>query len=600
MAEETVKKRGWVKNAAIIFLSVLLVLTFFSNTILNRSLPEVAVEYAEAGTITAKIRGTGTVKANESYEVSLKGQTREVRSVAVKAGDTVSPGDVLFVLADAESEELKAAQQQLDDLSFQYREAVIDGSDADYTAEQRKIEQAQATLSDALAKRNENTVSDHELNNAEDEVNDLTKREAEYKRELEAMGGGTVTAAQLTAAQRAVEDKEAEIRANMDSLVAAETRYASEWQELQNATANYSDTAERRGEMARLAAEWDRGDNAGEEDSGAGSYMTAYTTITGYLDKADALDLDLERLKEDYRDLRDEYEDSAEANDLSEKLLRVQNDLADAKAEYEDLKAKRDAWSTADEAVKTAQTALDDLVFAFSEQQKEDGKTTAKHELSLEKLRKQIADAQEEVARLRADSVDATITAPVAGIVTAVNVSAGNTTGSDPLAVIEVPDMGYSLSFPVTNEQAQKVKVGDAADVSNYYWGNSIKANLAAIKNDPEKPGQGKLLHFTLSGEVESGSTLTLAVGQKSAEYSSVVPNSALRSDSNGDFVLIVTSKPSPLGTRYVATRIDVQVLATDDTHSAISGAGLTGWDYVITTATKPVEPGMLVRLVEN
>ena len=34
--------RGWVKNAAIIFLAVLLVLTFFSNTIMNRTLPEAA------------------------------------------------------------------------------------------------------------------------------------------------------------------------------------------------------------------------------------------------------------------------------------------------------------------------------------------------------------------------------------------------------------------------------------------------------------------------------------------------------------------------------------------------------------------------------
>ncbi len=41
MAEEKKFKRGWVKNVAIIFLAVLLVLTFFSNTIMNRSLPEV-------------------------------------------------------------------------------------------------------------------------------------------------------------------------------------------------------------------------------------------------------------------------------------------------------------------------------------------------------------------------------------------------------------------------------------------------------------------------------------------------------------------------------------------------------------------------------
>ena len=41
---ETPKNREWVKNAAIVFLAVLLVLTFFSNTIMNRSLPEVATQ----------------------------------------------------------------------------------------------------------------------------------------------------------------------------------------------------------------------------------------------------------------------------------------------------------------------------------------------------------------------------------------------------------------------------------------------------------------------------------------------------------------------------------------------------------------------------
>ena len=42
--ENSVRKREWVKTAAIIFLAVLLVLTFFSKTIMNASLPEVAAQ----------------------------------------------------------------------------------------------------------------------------------------------------------------------------------------------------------------------------------------------------------------------------------------------------------------------------------------------------------------------------------------------------------------------------------------------------------------------------------------------------------------------------------------------------------------------------
>ena len=39
MEETKPKNRAWVKDAAIVFLVVLLVLTFFSNTIMNHSLP---------------------------------------------------------------------------------------------------------------------------------------------------------------------------------------------------------------------------------------------------------------------------------------------------------------------------------------------------------------------------------------------------------------------------------------------------------------------------------------------------------------------------------------------------------------------------------
>ena len=88
-------------------------------------------------------------------------------------------------------------------------------------------------------------------------------------------------------------------------------------------------------------------------------------------------------------------------------------------------------------------------------------------------------------------------------------------------------------------------------------------------------------------------------MGQNSKSYDLVVPNSAVREDNNGKFILIVTSRESPLGNRYIATRVDVQVLDSDDLYTAISGS-LSGYEYVITTATKPVSAGMQVRLAED
>ena len=128
---------------------------------------------------------------------------------------------------------------------------------------------------------------------------------------------------------------------------------------------------------------------------------------------------------------------------------------------------------------------------------------------------------------------------------------------------------------------------GDTATISNYYWGNKIVATLSSIQTDKKNPMTNKTLTFNLEGDVTSGSELTVSVGQKSARYDTIIPNSAIRTDSNGSFVLAVTAKNSPLGNRYIAKRVAIEVLAADDTNSAVT-ADLNNGDYVITTSSAP------------
>lgn len=163
---------------------------------------------------------------------------------------------------------------------------------------------------------------------------------------------------------------------------------------------------------------------------------------------------------------------------------------------------------------------------------------------------------------------------------------------------MQVAGKGYTMAFSATTEQSKKLSVGDAAELQNAWYYDDVKVTLASIKPDPNEPAQKKQLTFKVEGDVQAGQSLSLSIGQKSMDYELVVPNSAVREDNNGKFILIVESKSSPLGNRYIATRVDVEVLASDDTHTAIS-AGLYGYEYVITTATKPVEAGKQVRLTD-
>ncbi len=220
--------------------------------------------------------------------------------------------------------------------------------------------------------------------------------------------------------------------------------------------------------------------------------------------------------------------------------------------------------------------------------------------MDLAALLTKIRDQEDLVKDLTEKSIGATITAPVAGTVTTLDIVAGeSTTPGTPVAVLQPAGKGFSMSFSVTNEQAKRLSVGDVADLVNAWRYDDLKVTLANIKPDPTEPGQKKLLTFDVDGDVTAGQTLDLSVGQKSANYDLIVPNSAIREDNNGKFILIVESKPGPLNTRYIATRVDVEVLASDDTQSAISAA-LYGYEFVITTSTKPVEAGKQVRLAEG
>ena len=144
-------RRAWVKNAAIVFLIVLLLLTFFSNTILNYSLPEVSVQYASYDSITNAIKVSGTVKANESYVVTYDeadkdsnttevGQTRKIVSVYVKQGTVVAIGDPIIALKGGATKELEEAEKSLRDLEKQYALDKITDTINDLTSDKSKTE----------------------------------------------------------------------------------------------------------------------------------------------------------------------------------------------------------------------------------------------------------------------------------------------------------------------------------------------------------------------------------------------------------------------------------------------------------------------------
>ena len=540
--EVKVKNRGWVKNAAIIFLAVMLVLTFFSNTFMNHSLAEVATQSVTNGSITAKVRGTGTVESNGSYQVKA-GATREIRAVMVKEGQEVNQGDVLFVLGEGPSEELDAATENLRQLQLSYQRTAVNMPSFDYSLDERNIEKAKETLASAQAA--ENSAKAALAQNA-------NVPEAELK----------AAQARLDSANQALTDARAELQTRYDAAMILRDQAQARLQELLN---NKPEEPE----------------EGSEEDS---SYQQQLAAAQAELDAANAL---LESLDPSV----DPTVKAAQAEaDAAQEALDAILNRAGPYAE---------SYNQAVEARKAAEDELFTLEYNLNQTKIQNNKTAAAAALELQDMAQQIEKAKKQLAELSGGE-DNQVTANVGGIIESIAYTAGSTAPKDEvLCTIQVPDMGYSLSFSVTNEQARRLRVGDSASVTNYYWGSEITATLTNIKTDPKNPQTSKLLTFDLSGDVNAGSELTISVGQKSQNYEIIIPNSAIRTDSNGSYVLTVEAKNSPLGNRYIAQRVDIEVVAADDVNSAVTG-DLSYGDFVITTSNKPVQKGDQVRMADG
>ena len=564
------KRREWVKNAAIIFLSVMLVLTFFSNTFMNYSLPEVAAQYVQSGTITAKIRGTGTVESGDPYNVKIS-ETRTISSVLVKTGDKVEKGAPLLLLEDKESKELTDAQAALDKAMLDFELALLSGNISNSTFQ--NVQNGNVASINTYQSRI--VAAEAEIDRWQKQVDEATNAINQLKTaQVNVDAGGTPDTGseqnKVNAAQAAL---------NSDEVKIAKDKI-SEWQAAQ----------------ATCQATIDKyNENIASSVSGNG-FVNQVTE--------DEYQLALKN-REQYQSLINERQafinnnpDKVKAYDEKVKALADAN-----KALADKQNSKENSTNSLTVQTQNWQTELDkrNIQLKAAQDTKEQLLKDISTELNLDYQLDSLQKQRDDIAKLQENAEGASIEAPISGTITSVTVKAGDEAQPDTALVTMQPEgKGFTMSFSVTNDQAKRLSVGDKADLVNSWRYSDMDITLASIKPDTTDPGQKKLLTFDITGdEVTPGQSLNVSVGQKSANYDLIVPNSAIREDSNGKFILIVESKSSPLGNRYVATRVDVEVLASDDTQSAVSGA-LYGSEFVITTSTQPVEAGKLVRLANN
>ena len=563
--EKDTKRKKLIKKIAGIFLVTMLILTFFSNTIMNYSLPEVATETVTTGTVSNKVRGQGAVETNSDYEVTVSG-TRVIKEVKFEAGDTVKKGDVLFTFEEGENAELTAAEDELADKELQYAKSLLKQL-PDYTADNMDIKDAQDALKKAKKEKEDAEKNAKALKTAKKEEKSAKEKfEAQQEKvdglqeQLDAYG----EVGDYNALQEEIKNIETE-------LTSLKTQLSDLKIDLEDAKEAGEDTKQLERDIRdkELEITNKEADLKSKKDRAAilKTTSTSYEAIKNSLQKE-------KKVLEDYQKILEEK--NAKVTELSTKTT-----LEDAKAN-----------------VKEKQDALTRLLLALSDKKELDGITQQQENLDMQAALDEINELKAKIEKLRSSSDIKQIKATADGVISQIEVDEGDSVeASAVLAKIQMSESGYLVKIKVTKAQSKLIKVGDEATVENV-WDEDLEAEVKSIKADPENPNQSSIVTFEVKGNVDVGQNLSLSVGDKSNRYDAVVPNSAIKEDSNGKFVLIVTVKGTPLGNRYKVKRADVEVLASDDTSSGVSG-GVYEYDNVVTNSSKPLEEGMQVRLVE-
>lgn len=643
------KRREWVKTAAIIFLTIMLLLTFFSNTIMNYSLPEVSAKYVQSGSLSEQIRGTAAVEAAQQYEVKYTGASRIVQAVEVKQGDTVEKGQVLLRFEEGESPDLQQAQSDLEAKQDEYRTKLLDAG-VDYSADELSIKNLEEDISrlkqslggsdDYLKKVEEQKTLEEKINDLTKQSNELTKESKAFEDELTRIGeqltalgsddyeslddvyskvlsplydnvvkykaekekydkkveqitkelGDKVTNQDIINKQTEITKLQTQLEAlnekYLEALVSDEGDPISIAQSIKDTN---TDLGKARSELYELYNKQSTSNYISQKLKTATNNQTTFTN--SYNDAVNKLNL---------KKIEVSKKLNAEKKSVKAKADKKNNELDDVKSQIEDVKLDKtqvDADLETINSIESKERDLESQKLALQKKQKDDLIAAGKDDIATEALQRDIKRLEEKVEKIKADAAGGEITAQVAGVISSMKIVAGETLESGTsVASIEMTEKGYTASFSVTLDQAKKVKVGDNADIQ-YFWGGEAQAKLTQIKAD-QSDSQKKLLVFDITGDVTPGQSLQLVLGGKGQPYECIIPNNAIKEDSNGKFVLTVVAKSSPLGNRYIAKRADITVLASDGVNTAVTGVVQS--DFIISTSTKPINAGDQVRLVDN
>jgi HlyD family secretion protein len=550
---------------------VVIVIGLIAALVLNRtassgtSTATVATTTVTRGNVVASVAGSGTVAAAHALDLSFQ-TSGTVTQVLVKEGDSVTAGQTLAQLDTRDLElQVASAQAALDSANTKLTQTK-DGNvqPADITAQKAAIASAQAQLKSSQAQLDalKNPTAD-KISAAE-----ATVRQAEL--DLQAQkdtGSATKTKAQQSLQQAT------------DSLTQAQSQYATaqkNWQYVQESGADPSNPSTTNAQGQKVKNKLN--------DTQRQQYYDAYVQAEAQLHSAESA----------VQQAQVTYDAARQAEPTN--IQQAETKLADAQAQ---LAALRNP-SANDIAQK--QASVDQAKAALTQAQANLAKLTApgtNTDVAIQQS--SVTQAEQSLKQAQLALEQATLKAPFAGVVTAVNIVPGgsasggssSSSSSSSSSASSSSSSGGAISLIDRSTLHVDLKLSEN-DVAKVQLGQKVALTIDALK---DWKADGTVSYIAPSAETSNGvvtyavrvsfpdtddrvkvgmtANLTITTSEKDGVL--LIPNSALLPKGAGHSVQVLSADGK------TTREVDVQTGLTDGSNTEIT-SGLNEGDKVVTT----------------
>jgi len=279
--------------------------------------------------------------------------------------------------------------------------------------------------------------------------------------------------------------------------------------------------------------------------------------------------------------------DGYEADNLAKDIAQAQKALEDALILYE-------LGDISQREVTAAEEALQNLYARQNKAATDYSADAAALRLDLQAKQLELSNLplQEEPYRKTLDDYDtyAVISAPISGQLLSLNAQKGARLNENAL----LAEIGAGQEFIVecsVSLDNNFVLPGDTCELSNST--HVFKGKVSRI-NPSER---NKTVTVSLSSaEVSAGETFDIVFAKDSTTTYTLIPNGALNQDNDGYFLYQIKRRNGMLGKEYYLERLNIYIGDNDNNNTAIV-KGVTFFEPLVLTSSKPVEAGDVVKL---